>query len=550
MKLHFSKENLSPIERRKQRLFEILPGFTTWSILIGMTVFALMKPLWAAMIIIAFDLYWLMKLVYMTIFLLLAYFRLKTEEDTPWTEQIRHADRYNDYLKTDTKRPSALNLGKYLSWRRHHEELELLKTSGNPPPKSKDIYHLIIYPIAKESRDVIEPGIESLSRQHFPARQMLIVFAVEERAPEKVKHDVLAIKDKYQNLFLDVQVIFHPDKIPGEARVKGANVTYAAREAVEYFSAKKIPFENVVASCFDADTVVGHDFMACLTYYFMVTPNRYRTSFQPIPVYHNNIWQVPGFARVVETGSSFFQLVEATNPEKLVTFSSHSMSLKALVEVEYWPVDMISDDSAIFWKCYIHYEGDYSVVPIHATLSMDVAGSHQWWDTIKSVYKQKRRWAWGVENFPIVMRLFLQSKKIPLYDKIRHAFKLFEGHVSWATWGFLLTFIGWVPILCAQQEHTLSVISYNAPRVMTTIFNLASLSLVISIILSISLLPRHNLKLPLREKIKHALEWSMIPFILFFLGSLPALDAQTRLMFGKYMEFWITDKHRLPPKQK
>jgi hypothetical protein len=549
MKFHFSKENLPPKERRRQRFFEILPGFTTWSILIGMTALSLVKPLWAAMIIIAFDLYWLMKLIYMTIFLLLSYFRMKTEEDTQWIEQIRHVDRITEYLKTDTQRPSIVNLGKYMSWKRHHQELEALKKSGDLPPRSKDIRHLVLYPIAKESRDVIEPGIESLSRQVFPAKQMLIVFAVEERAPEKIKHDVLAIRDKYRELFLEVMVIFHPDNILGEARVKGANVTHAAKKAVAYLADKHIPVENVVLSCFDADTVVGVDFMACLTYYFMVTPNRYRASFQPIPVYHNNIWQVPGFARVVETGSSFFQLVEATNPEKLVTFSSHSMSLKALVEADYWPVDMISDDSAIFWKCYIFYEGDYTVVPIHTTLSMDVAGSHQWWDTIKSVYKQKRRWAWGVENFPIVMRLFMRSKKIPLYDKIRHSFKLYEGHVSWASWGFLLTFIGWVPILCFRYEHNLSVMSYNAPMIMKTIFNLATLSLVVSIILSIALLPKPNMKLPFRTKVKHAVEWSMIPFILFFLGSLPALDAQTRLMFGKYMEFWITDKHRGKPKK-
>ncbi|MBI3601719.1 MAG: hypothetical protein HY209_02335, partial [Candidatus Omnitrophica bacterium] len=45
-------------------------------------------------------------------------------------------------------------------------------------------------------------------------------------------------------------------------------------------------------------------------------------------------------------------------------------------------------------------------------------------------------------------------------------------------------------------------------------------------------------------KIGHALEWLMIPLILVFLGTLPALDAQTRLMFGRYLEFWVSDKGR------
>lgn len=549
MKLHYSKENLNAREHRKQRFFEILPGLTSWIVLIGMTALSFSKPLWAAIIIIAFDLYWFFKLAYMTIFLLLSYLRLTAEEETNWMQEIRHIDRIDDYLVTDTQIPSVLNVGKYFAWKRHHEELEFLKQTDQLPPPSEEIYHAVLYPIIKESRDVIEAGIESLSTQSFSSKRILLVFALEERAEAEIKDGVYALQKKYRDRFLDVMVEVHPDNVPGEARVKGANVTHAARQMTRSLSQRKIPIDNVVLSCFDADTVVGRDFFACLTYYFMVTPQRYRASFQPIPVYHNNIWQVPGFARVVETGSSFFQLIEATNPEKLVTFSSHSMSLKALVEVDYWPVDMISDDSAIFWKCYIYFDGDYRVVPIHTTLSMDVAGSQNWRDTIKTVYKQKRRWAWGVENFPIVMRLFMQTKSIPLYNKARHAFKLFEGHVSWATWGFLLSLIGWLPALCARQEYTYSVVSYNAPRIIAMIFNLSLLSLLISILLSISLLPKHQLKVSFKQKVIHALEWLTIPLILLFLSALPALDAQTRLMFGRYMEFWVTDKHRQLPKK-
>jgi len=486
MNLNYSKENLSVNEHRLQRFFEILPGLTSWSILIGMIALAITKPLLAAMLIIALDLYWLFKLAYMTIFLTLSYFRLKTEDETNWNEKIEHIDRLNDYLNLPEAQSSLLNLGKYFSWRRHHQELKLLQQSAQLPPPSSDIVHAIIFPVVKESREIIEPSLKGLMNQSFSSHRVLVIFAVEERAQETIKNDIRILYQTYQSNFLDILIVFHPDQIPGEAKVKGANVTFAARRTTEYLNDKKIPVANVILSCFDADTIVSANYLSCLTYHFLVTPQRYNASFQPIPVYHNNIWQVPGFARVIETGSSFFQLIEATNPEKLVTFSSHSMSLKALIEVDYWPVDMISDDSAIFWKCYIHFNGNYKVVPLLTTLSMDVAGSRNWIETIKIVYKQKRRWAWGVENFPIVMRLFMKNKNIGRYDKLRHAFKLFEGHVSWATWGFLLSFIGWLPTLFARQEDMYSVVTYNAPRVIGVIFNLAGLSLIISILLSLS----------------------------------------------------------------
>jgi hypothetical protein len=40
------------------------------------------------------------------------------------------------------------------------------------------------------------------------------------------------------------------------------------------------------------------------------------------------------------------------------------------------------------------------------------------------------------------------------------------------------------------------------------------------------------------------LEWFLLPMIMIFFTALPALDAQIRWMFGKYMGFWATEKIR------
>lgn len=403
----------------------------------------------------------------------------------------------------------------------------------------------MIFPVIKEGRDILEPAIEAINRQSFPLKQIMVVIALEERAQASVQGDVRELEKKYKDTFLDFIVVVHPAVVPGEARVKGANVTCAARAAAQFFENNRIPFENIIISCFDADTVVSHQYFSCLSYHFMVSPDRLRASFQPIPMYHNNIWQVPGFARVVEMGSSFYQLIEATNPEKLVTFSSHSMSFKALVDVDYWPVDMISDDSAIFWKAYIHYDGKYKVIPMYVTVSMDVAASDNWFTTAQSVYKQKQRWAWGVENFPIVMRAFLKAKKIPIYERLRHGFKLFEGHLSWATSGFILSLIGWLPVFFARREFASSVVYYNVPEIANTIFTLGFFAICVTIMLSMFMLPKTRIRHRWLIKIAHAFEWLMVPAILVLFSALPALHAQTRLMFGKYLEFWVTDKKRV-----
>ena len=545
MKFDFTASGLTGKGKRVQRFFEILPGATSWFIILGMGILAFFSPILAALIIIAFYLYWLLKLLYLTIFLVLSYCRLSVEKDTDWMERVNGLDNPEGYLAGISSKPlSGKSLNERLSSVINKKAVKELIRSGADRVRLDDIYHLVIVPIAKEPEEVVEPGIKSISQSTFPRERIVVVLALEERASEEVKSGALRIKEHFGASFKDIFIVTHPDGIVGEARAKGANTTYASKKAAEYFTGKGIAFENVIASCFDSDTVATLQYFACLTYHFMISPNRLRASFQPVPVYNNNIWDAPGITRVLETGSSFFQLIESTNTQTLVTFSSHSMSFKALTEVGYWPVDMISDDSAIYWKSLIHYDGDYKVIPMYVTLSMDAVTADTWWKTVKNVYKQRRRWAWGVENFPIVMRAFLQKSNISKSLRVKTAFKLFEGHISWTTWAFLLSIVGWLPALFATKDYSHTVAYYSIPRMTGVIFHLASISLIVSIILSLMLLPPNKGKLTFLMRVGYALQWLLMPFTIIFLSALPALDAQTRMMFAKYMTFWVTDKGR------
>ncbi|MFQ5953175.1 MAG: hypothetical protein ACE5JK_07210, partial [Candidatus Omnitrophota bacterium] len=233
MEFKFSGSRLTGRERALQRFFEIVPGLTSWTVLIGMFFIAFFKPLAAAVIMIAFFLYWLLRLLYLTIFLVLSYFKLSKEQGADWMKRVR--------------------------------DLDGLEDTGRVRPFSKDVYHLVIIPVAKEMRDVIEPGIKSLAEGTFPAKQIVVFLALEERASEEVKTGTREVLDAYKDKFFDMQIAVHPDGIVGEARAKGANTTFAAKKAAEYFKEKNIPFENVISSCFDSDTVVNPDYSASLT---------------------------------------------------------------------------------------------------------------------------------------------------------------------------------------------------------------------------------------------------------------------------------------------
>ena len=544
MDFKYSRQGLTDKEKPLERFLEILPGALSWTIIIGICLLSALKPIAAAVMMIAFLLYWLLRLIYLNIFLVLSYIRLEIEKDTDWMERIAAVDKLTSQQPAFCDLDTINGLKNKISARMHCRQLMNVKKSNNVPPLSKDIYHLVIIPVIREPAEIVEPGIQAILKGFYPPKRFIVIIAIEEAAPDSVKQDMSKLQEKYKNDFYELLLTLHPVNQNGEARVKGANAAFAARHAEEYLRKKQIARENVLVSCFDADSVAHQNYFSCLAYYFLINPNRLRSSYQPVPVYHNNIWEAPGFARIIDIGTSFFQLIEATNPSKLVTFSSHSMSFKALWDVGYWPVDMISDDSAIFWKAFIHYGGDYHVAPIYTTVSMDIATGPTMGKTFFSIYKQKRRWAWGVENFPIVVRAFLKSKEISWKQKISYGYKLLDSFVSWATWSFLLLLGTWLPTFFASREFASSTVYYTVPRIRSIMFGLASIGIVVCMILSLLLLPKRKGKHSILIKIKHSFEWLLIPVILLFLSAIPALDAQTRLMFAKYMEFWVTEKYR------
>jgi hypothetical protein len=545
VRYRYSHCNLTGGTRFLQLLLEVVPGALSWSILIGLTAISLMRPFLGSLLIVAFLVYWVLRLVYMNLFLILAFLRLRSERATDWNRRLEETDAVTAGGAPPPRAPAPrLGFLARLAEKGHRRALANLARSGVPTPRSADVVHLVIIPIYSEPRAVIEAGLDAMTVGTFPADRIIVALAVEERAAASVRREAEETAAKFRARFRDVLLILHPANIEGEMKAKGANATYAARRSAEYLKARGVPFDLVVVSCFDSDTVAGKEYFSALTYHFLTTPDRLRASFQPIPVFHNNIWEASAYARVLDVGTSFFQLIEATNPEELITFSSHSMSFQALVEADYWPVDTIADDSGIFWKTFIHYDGDYHVVPMHVSVSMDVAQGYSLWNTLLNVYRQKRRWAWGVENFPLVIRAFLVADGIPLRKRLRYGFKLLERAVAWATWPLLLGVISWLPIVFASRSFTNTVVYYSFPRIKAILFCLASMGLITCGILSVMLLPREPRPPSVLQRLRHASEWILLPIVGVFLSGIPALDAQTRLMLHRHMGFWVTPKQR------
>lgn len=430
----------------------------------------------------------------------------------------------------------------------------LVKLKAEKTGTWEQFYHLVVFPMYREGEAVVRESFKSLCETNYPLEKIIVVLATEEAGGEEDQAIARAMRQEFGSLFKGFHITTHPANVPGELRGKGSNETYAVREVKrEIIDVQHIPYENIIVSVFDIDTRPGKEYFALLTHRYLSVPHPERSSFQPIPLFTNNVYHVSAFARLTGFSATFWQLMQQERPEQLVTFSSHSMPFKALVEVGFWQTDVVSEDSRIFFQCLVHYCGDWNVVPLHYPIFMDAVSGDTFWEAMVNLYKQQRRWAWGVENFPFLMEVFRTTKEIPLAVKRFWSWRTFDGFFSWSTSSFIIFLLGWLPNLLGGDTFRTTLFSYNLPRITGWLVNLASIGIVTSALLSIVLLPPKKPEgVGARHVFLYFLQWVLMPVTFILFGSIPALEAQTRLMLGGRFRlgFWKTPKKAIPVRKK
>ena len=118
------------------------------------------------------------------------------------------------------------------------------------------------------------------------------------------------------------------------------------------------------------------------------------------------------------------------------------------------------------------------------------------------------------------------------------------GFHSWATNALIIAVIGWMPLILGGERFRDTVLSTNLPFITRTLMLIAMLGLFVSSVLATLLLPKRQNKSSIGKKLMMLLEWAVLPVIIVVFGSFPGLEAQTRMIFGKYLGFFVTPKHR------
>lgn len=486
-------------EKGVLRGLEILPGLVSWNLILlpywGIFVF----PTFVAYFILFFNIYWFYQSFQIAVSAIISHLRIQAAKVYDWMGDVRG---FPDWQK---------------------------------------VRHVVIIPTYKEPLYILERTFTSLTAQEFPTKQIIVVLAMEGKEPiqdRNAKWQML--NTKYGKVFGKLFQTVHELEV-GEVSGKASNERHAAIWIKKnYIDAGKLDLNYFIVTSCDADHKYHPKHFASLAFKFLDNPNRYKSFWQPSVMFYNNIWQVPAITRVPNSLMSILNLSQLTRRDRLINTANYSLSFKLLDDVGYWDADKIPEDWGIFFKTFYKKGGGVEVEPIYLPLLADAPQSTSFWKTLQNQYKQIQRWAWGVSDDPWIIKNYFLVKA-PFWEKTMRLMNVIWSHFLWPVNWFIITIGLTIPTLL-NPAFGRTALGYTVPRLSSFVLTIALIFLAVMFVIDNIHKPSRPKEFPLWRLMLTPFEYILMPIAGFFFGALPGLDAHTRLMLGKYLEYRVTEK--------
>jgi hypothetical protein len=486
---------LHPVPRRT---LEVLPPAVAWA--------ALTSPVWASLLVpnllgyflVAFSAYWLWRSCEFTVGLLIGLRRL-------------HRTQQRDWL--------AL---------------------GNGVPGFRRLHHLVIVPTYLESDEILCETLHRLAIQTLPRDRIGVVLAFEERDPQAPAR-AARISQRFAECFGQWLVTMHPD-LPGEVKGKSANLAWAARRVEDQLMARgQLDPRNLLVTVCDADSRLDSQYLAALGHSVLSHPDGRLHLYQPAILFYANHGRLPLPLRAVSSVFSLYSLARMAASHRLIPQSTYSLSWWAARRVEFWDVDVVPEDSHMFFKVWLHLGQRVRTRAIYLPAYADAAEGATLGRSAAATYQQIRRWAWGVSDVPYLALRSLQARHIPWRARFARVGWYVEEHLVWPSHWFLLTLGGLVPPLI-NPAYAGTALGLWQTAVSSTLLGLCLPSLVLAILADALLKWRSDGELDLFRVLGEGVGFALLPVTGLALVALPALDAHTRLLFGRSLAYQVTEK--------
>lgn len=487
-------------EKKVLRALEILPGVFSWNVILFPYWGIFIIPNAVAYFILMFNIYWFYQSLLIAITSIISHIRIQASIAYDWLGDLKN---FPDWEK---------------------------------------IHNVVIIPTYKEPLYILERTINSLIEQTLPTKQITVILAMEAKEESKDRDQKFRTLEKeFGNKFKYFLHTVHTLK-SGEVAGKASNERFAAEFFKnDYIDKRKLDINYITVTSCDADHKYHPNHFANLTYNFLDNPRRYRMFWQPAVMFYNNIWEIPAITRVPNTFSSIWNLSQLPRRDRLINAQNYSLSFKLLHEVDYWDADKIPEDWGIFFKAYYKVKGGLEVEPIYLPLHADAAQSTSFWKTIQNQYEQLKRWAWGVSDDSWIIKNYLLDSEIPFWDKTTRVLHVIWSHFMWPVNWFVITIGLTVPTLL-NPAFGRTTLGFMVPKVSSFILTISLSFLIVLIFIDNIYKPKRPKEVSVFKILLSPLEFILMPVAGFFFSALPGLDAHTRLMLGKYIEYKVTEK--------
>jgi cellulose synthase/poly-beta-1,6-N-acetylglucosamine synthase-like glycosyltransferase len=505
-----------------QRVLEVLPGVATWGIILALVVLpAVVYPTVVVGLVIVLDVYWFVRSIIVVRGILQTFRAIREQAQVDWWQRCLEL-KPSDY------------------------------TAAEGAFDPRDIYHAALVPTYTEKYEVLLSTVSALAAANYPAERKIVAIITRTTDTQGIEN-VQRLQREFEGRFAHFWHILDP-LLPGIVVGKSAAMAYGGPELYRMAEEAALDPRRVIVTDLDSDFRIHPEYLAWVTHQYSADRGRDYRLYQPVPMFHNNLWRVPAVVHVMASSATQWQMFLHTREQRLVTFASYSMSLHLVRDVGYWDPHVIQEDSRFFWRCFFRYGERLRVVAVPLPIYGDCPRAKTYSGTHASQYNQIKRWAWGVSDVPFVFLNMMTHPEIPLWLRVYRFLLLVFNHLMWVGMPLLLLFGASIPGYLAALSswtgiHIVGATDYSLTHwsdylglTSGVILTLTLVTVGVLIYVDETLVPPRPPEWSTWRRVKSYVEILAYPFVGLFFSVIPALESQTRLMFGFYLEYRVTEK--------